>query len=169
MNPSLGRVGRSAPWILGLIAVTAVGCPAATSPPDEELQSSSLPIADVMEVEPNDLNPDDLGVIQPPWIVGGSSDRCGSDGDWADSDMDEFLFSVGSPTALSVVLHAEGGDLDLYLLDAQGTLVAERQTPGLGGEELRFSLDQEVPYGLRIRCWLGEQARWALEFTEMAL
>lgn len=162
------RARRTFAWQFVLFSILAQGCPAQSSD-DMAPAVSTLPSADELELEPNDVIAQDLGTIEAPWVLGGTSSRCGADGDWGQSDLDEFRFSVATASALSLVLHAEGGDLDLYLLDDAGEVMAARETSQLGGEELRLSLDQETPYRLRIRCWLGEQAQWALQFADISL
>lgn len=153
------------PVCLALSAVAA-GCPV---PPDGQPGSAGqLVAADILEVEPNDRDFQDLGVIEAPLVVGGSASACGSDGSYEGSDVDRFSFSVAEPSLFSLRLEVLGGDLDLRLYDPDGDLMAVEDTPGIEPEEVELSIGPGGDYGAELLCWLGDSPDWRLVFADGA-
>ncbi len=145
--------------------VLLAGC-AAPGPGPEQGDWPLWSLADAVEVEPNDDLPWDLGRIAPDYVLGGTSDACSSEGSWDGADVDRFVFSFDADVLVRIRLRAEGADLDFELYDPDGDLMAERDTTGVDDEVVDVGLEAGAEYGVRIRCWLGNDDRWLLAFVD---
>ena len=136
-----------------------LACPMAEEP-DRDPTPDEMPTPDMLEVEPNDELPQDLGLVTPPFSLDGEASRCGQDGDWADADIDRFRFRVGGGGVFR--LSVEGhGDWDLSLQD-EDTLLWVGDHPGTDPESQEFSVDPDRVLDLVLRCWSGEDAKFRL-------
>jgi hypothetical protein len=124
------------------------------------------PPPDQEEQEPNDENPQDLGVLALPWELSGTMSGCGEDGDWMGTDVDRFAFEVAEPSILRITLVPDHGDLDLRIFDPGGELLADLATEGVAEEALGLSIGAGASYVAEIRCWIGEGASWRLRWEE---
>lgn len=137
------------------------------APTPEATPPEPPPPPDQEELEPNDEAAQDLGVLDTlPWMLGGAMDGCGGDGSWDGTDLDRFRFAVDAPRVLGIELRPDGGDLDLRLYDPDGELMVDRATEGLADEEVLLSLGPGASYEVELRCWLGDDATWRVEFTD---
>lgn len=151
-------------WLIP--ALLLVGCPTAEPEPEQATPPEPLPV-DADEIEPNDELPNDLGVIDLPWAVGGTSHRCGNDGSWDDADVDLLSFEVAEPAIVQIDLQATGADLDLTVFDPGGDVLAHLDSPDAFGESVTISIGPGAAYSVKIRCWMGnDDASWRLVLGE---
>jgi len=155
-----GVTTRPPLFALLVLALPLAGCPAADDddsavplPPPDYV----LPDGDVAEVEPNDgpAEAQDLGTVDDPFVLTGSSDGCGSGGTWVGADVDHFTFAFPDGTPRTLRLEMWSGDVDMALFDADGDLVIDAAEAGLEDERIELALDPDTEWALRIRCWQG--------------
>ena len=145
------------------LAMFLRACPAADPSPDPRFDP--LPLADLLEEEPNGEVSQALGVLRPRVVVGGAMSACGEDGSYEGSDVDRFSFAVEEPVLIHLQLLVRRGDLDLRLFDPQGELMADEDGAGAEGEALQFSIGPGAAYEVELRCWMGQEPDWRLVFA----
>ena len=151
----------------GVLAVALAGCPSGAG--DEPLEASDWvlwSLADRIEEEPNDEVPEELGTLELPFVLAGTSSACSRDGTWEGADEDRFAFRFDGDVRLRLRLRARGADMDLELFTPEGDLLVEAVSQGVEDEEMDVALSGGLPYSVRVRCWLGGDPGWMLAFLD---
>lgn len=147
----------------GLRWALCLGAACEVPPPSDDDDSTVAPDPFIAEVEPNDVDAQDLGELPLPTDVRGRSMSCGEAGGWGEAEFDRFRFSLVSNAVTELAIEGPG-DFDLELSDAGGEQVAVRAEAGVGERPVRFSVVQGVALDLAVRCWAGEAPEWRLTF-----
>ena len=160
---------RSAQLAALVVAATGLpGCAVSESTGSGGGEVGALPVADLLELEPNDDEAQELGPIELDFVLGGAMAACGSNGSFEGTDRDRFSFSLLEPALMELRLEVWRGDLDLRLSDPDGDVLFEGTQPGVEGEQVSFSIGAGSSYGVELRCWMGDQPSWRLVFSELS-